>query len=268
MEPRPRRNPPCLVTRPSSGCPTRAPGCSKRSGHALPRPTSPGGAHRRARRDHADQRHGLGPPSDRRHRPGHQRRESDGGGGSGRRPRPHAPAHGDHRREGRLHRHRFADRRRPQRARGRDQLFLSGHRWAYETGQRTRLVTVSSDVLEVSVATTAGLVACKSHAIGYPTTRRRATKHAADLLDLLRLVELYNPRGVLSDQLREGPPNWHESSPTSPRARSSATWRERAPYRWPASPPPRSTPMTSTTSSGTSSASCDRERFECSQRQN
>ncbi len=87
----------------------------------------------------------------------------------------------------------------------RDRLFLSGHRWAYETGQRTRLVTASSDVLEVSVATTAGLVACKSHAIGYPTTRRRATKHAADLLDLLRLVELYNPRGALSDQLREGP---------------------------------------------------------------
>ena len=86
-----------------------------------------------------------------------------------------------------------------------DRLFLCGHRWAYETGERTRLLTPSAAVLEVSVATAAGLVATKSHAVGYPTTRRRATKHAADLLDLFRLVQLYDPRGELSENLRDGP---------------------------------------------------------------
>ena len=86
-----------------------------------------------------------------------------------------------------------------------DRLFLCAHRWAYETGEPIRLLTASADVLEVSVATGAGLVAAKSHAIGYPTTRRRATKHAADLLDLFRLVQLYDTRGELSEELRDGP---------------------------------------------------------------
>ncbi|MFV0317237.1 MAG: hypothetical protein ACK5O2_09805 [Microthrixaceae bacterium] len=57
----------------------------------------------------------------------------------------------------------------------------------------------------MDVATPAGLVATKSHAIGYPTSRRRATKAASDLLDLFRLVDLYNREGELSNELRGAP---------------------------------------------------------------
>lgn len=66
----------------------------------------------------------------------------------------------------------------------RNRLFVAAHRWAFEDGQLARLTTATSEPLTATVATTAGLIATKSHAIGYPTNRRRATKHASDLLDL------------------------------------------------------------------------------------
>ncbi|MDQ3351142.1 MAG: hypothetical protein M3501_04175, partial [Actinomycetota bacterium] len=87
----------------------------------------------------------------------------------------------------------------------RNRLFVAAHRWAFEDGQLARLTTATSEPLTATVATTAGLIATKSHAIGYPTNRRRATKHASDLLDLFRLVDLYNREGALSRELREGP---------------------------------------------------------------
>ncbi|MBK5221625.1 MAG: hypothetical protein JJE52_01860 [Acidimicrobiia bacterium] len=87
-----------------------------------------------------------------------------------------------------------------------DRLFVAGHRWAFEGGTPSRLAISAAEPLHATVATTHALVATKCHAIGYPTSRRRATKHASDLLDLFRLVELYNVRSELSRDLRAGPP--------------------------------------------------------------
>lgn len=83
-----------------------------------------------------------------------------------------------------------------------DRLFVAGHRWAFEEADPSRLSVHGADPVAVKVATPAGLVATKSHAIGYPTSGRRATKSASDLLDLFRLVDLYNRDGQLSDELR------------------------------------------------------------------
>ncbi len=84
-------------------------------------------------------------------------------------------------------------------------LFVAAHRWAFEGAVRSRITVLGTEPVAVSVATPAGLVATKSHAVGYPTSRRRATKSASDLLDLFRLIEFYNRNGELSDELREAP---------------------------------------------------------------
>ena len=84
-------------------------------------------------------------------------------------------------------------------------LFVTGHRWAFETGEATRLAVTGSDHLDVRIASVAGLVAAKSHAVGYPNARRRATKHGSDVLDLYRLVDLYDGDGALTVDLRAGP---------------------------------------------------------------
>jgi len=86
-----------------------------------------------------------------------------------------------------------------------DRLFVTGHRWAFEGAEPSRLTVHGADPVAVKVATPAGLVATKSHAVGYPSSRRRATKAASDLLDLLRLVDLYNSEGQLSNELRRAP---------------------------------------------------------------
>lgn len=67
------------------------------------------------------------------------------------------------------------------------------------------MTVLGCDPVVVNVATPAGLVATKSHAVGYPTSRRRSTKAPADLLDLFRLIDLYNRNGHLSDDLRGAP---------------------------------------------------------------
>lgn len=87
----------------------------------------------------------------------------------------------------------------------RDRLFLAGHRWAFETAADERLTVPGAELVSVRVATPAGLVAAKTHAVGYPSSTRRATKHGSDLLDLFRLVELYGVDGTLTDELRDGP---------------------------------------------------------------
>jgi hypothetical protein len=84
-------------------------------------------------------------------------------------------------------------------------LFVAGHRWAFEEAEPSRMTVLGADPVTVNVATPAGLVATKSHAIGYPTSRRRATKAASDLLDLFRLVDIYDREGRLSDELRGAP---------------------------------------------------------------
>lgn len=86
-----------------------------------------------------------------------------------------------------------------------DRLFVAGHRWAFEGAEPSRLTVHGADPVAVKVATPAGLVATKSHAVGYPSSRRRATKAASDLLDLFRLVDLYNSEGQLSTELRRAP---------------------------------------------------------------
>lgn len=84
-------------------------------------------------------------------------------------------------------------------------LFVAGHRWAFEGAVRSQITVPGAEPVALSVATPAGLVATKSHAVGYPTSRRRAAKSASDLLDLFRLVEFYDRKSELSDELREAP---------------------------------------------------------------
>lgn len=84
-------------------------------------------------------------------------------------------------------------------------LFLAGHRWAFETARGERLTVPGAEPVPVAVATPAGLVAAKGHAVGYPSAARRATKHGSDLLDLFRLVDLFGVDGSLADDLRDGP---------------------------------------------------------------
>ncbi len=86
-----------------------------------------------------------------------------------------------------------------------DRLFSIGHRWAFDEAVPTGLATCSSTPVVVPVATPAGVLAAKSHAIGYPNAMRRATKHAADLLDLFRLVDLYDRDGTLARSIAAGP---------------------------------------------------------------
>lgn len=84
-------------------------------------------------------------------------------------------------------------------------LFVAGHRWALETAQPLRLTGASGIEVTLSVATPAGLVAAKSNAVGYPSARRRATKHGADLYDLFRLVEVFDRTGELAGAVAHAP---------------------------------------------------------------
>lgn len=85
-------------------------------------------------------------------------------------------------------------------------LFVAGHRWALETAQLVDIrLAGSSDGVSVPVAMPAGLVAAKSHAAGYPRATRRATKHAGDLYDVFRLVEVFDRQGDLASQLVAAP---------------------------------------------------------------
>lgn len=87
----------------------------------------------------------------------------------------------------------------------RHRLFLAGHRWAFDTAEQARLTVPGTTPLLVQVATPAGLVAAKSHAVGFPTSTRRATKHGSDLLDLVQLVDLCGGGDALAASLRAGP---------------------------------------------------------------
>ncbi|MEX0665399.1 MAG: nucleotidyl transferase AbiEii/AbiGii toxin family protein [Acidimicrobiia bacterium] len=87
-----------------------------------------------------------------------------------------------------------------------DRLFVLAHRWALETAT-TVTVSTTGDAPQASipVAVAAGLVATKSHAAGYPRQARRATKHGGDLYDVFRLVEVFDTRGELRDQIKSAP---------------------------------------------------------------
>jgi hypothetical protein len=86
-------------------------------------------------------------------------------------------------------------------------LFIAGHRWALDTARHVNVATTSDPMATVTVrvATPAGLIATKSHAVGYPNAARRTTKHGGDLYDLFRLVEAFDARGQMRAELTDAP---------------------------------------------------------------
>lgn len=83
-----------------------------------------------------------------------------------------------------------------------DRLFVTAHRWAYETATTCRLSS-NRIPFEARVASAAALVATKAHALRWATANRRATKRTSDLYDLYRLAEL--PATNVIDPLRLAP---------------------------------------------------------------
>jgi hypothetical protein len=87
-----------------------------------------------------------------------------------------------------------------------NRLFFLGHRFAFDTATTLQLGTRDrADLVEVPVATPAGLVAAKSHAVGHPRAIRRATKHAGDLYDVFRLLEVFDADGSIGDAIARAP---------------------------------------------------------------
>jgi hypothetical protein len=85
-----------------------------------------------------------------------------------------------------------------------NKLFLAGHRWALDTATPVRLASGGAEVT-VPVATAAGLVAAKSHALGYGRPQRRATKRGGDVYDVFRLLEVFDARGDVATALAAAP---------------------------------------------------------------
>jgi hypothetical protein len=87
-----------------------------------------------------------------------------------------------------------------------NRLFFLGHRFAFDTATPLQLGTRDrAELVEVPVATPAGLVAAKSHAVGYPRAIRRATKHAGDLYDVFRLLEVFDADGSVGESIASAP---------------------------------------------------------------
>jgi hypothetical protein len=86
-------------------------------------------------------------------------------------------------------------------------LFVLGHRWAFETATPMQLGSRGPDskAVEIPVATPAGLVAAKCHAVGFARAVRRATKHGGDLYDVFRLIEVFDADGSLGTELAAAP---------------------------------------------------------------
>jgi hypothetical protein len=86
-------------------------------------------------------------------------------------------------------------------------LFMAGHRWALDTAQLASITTTGAAIptIGVRVATPAGLIATKSHAVGYPNAARRANRHGEDLYDLFRLIEAFDTRGQMRTELTAAP---------------------------------------------------------------
>jgi Nucleotidyl transferase AbiEii toxin, Type IV TA system len=86
-------------------------------------------------------------------------------------------------------------------------LFVLGHRWAFDTATPMQLGSRGPDptAVEIPVATPAGLVAAKCHAVGFAREVRRATKHGGDLYDVFRLIEVFDADGSLGAELAEAP---------------------------------------------------------------
>jgi hypothetical protein len=85
-----------------------------------------------------------------------------------------------------------------------NKLFLAGHRWALDTATPVRLAGGAA-VVTVPVASAAGLIAAKSHALGHGRPQRRATKRGGDLYDVFRLLEVFDARGEVATALVAAP---------------------------------------------------------------
>lgn len=92
-------------------------------------------------------------------------------------------------------------------------LFVAGHRFAFDTATTMLIGTRGEDTddVELPVATPAGLIAAKSHAVGHPRAKRRATKHGGDLYDVFRLIEVFDADGSLGHEVAAAP---HSLGPT------------------------------------------------------
>ena len=86
-------------------------------------------------------------------------------------------------------------------------LFVAGHRFAFDTATLMRIGTRGAEAndVELPVATPAGLIAAKSHAVGHPKAKRRATKHGGDLYDVFRLIEVFDTDGSLGHAVAGAP---------------------------------------------------------------
>jgi hypothetical protein len=86
-------------------------------------------------------------------------------------------------------------------------LFVAGHRFAFDSATPLRIGTRGADhaSVEIPVATPAGLVAAKSHAVGFPRAIRRSTKHGGDLYDVYRLVEVFDADGSVGREIAQAP---------------------------------------------------------------
>ena len=74
-------------------------------------------------------------------------------------------------------------------------LFVASHRWALDTAANVTVATTAAldDAHTIRVATPAGLIATKSHAVGFARSQRRSTKHGSDLFDVYRLLDAHGP---------------------------------------------------------------------------
>ena len=87
-----------------------------------------------------------------------------------------------------------------------NRLFFLGHRFAFDTATNVRLGTRDrTETVELPVATPAGLVAAKCHAVGHPRAIRRATKHGGDLYDVFRLLEVFDADGSIGRAIADTP---------------------------------------------------------------
>ncbi len=86
-------------------------------------------------------------------------------------------------------------------------VFTAGHRFAFDSATPLRIGTRGADraTVELPVATPAGLVAAKSHAVGFPRSIRRSTKHGGDLYDVFRLLEVFDADGSMRAELANAP---------------------------------------------------------------
>ncbi len=84
-------------------------------------------------------------------------------------------------------------------------LFVAGHRFALATARPLRLSTAGGRAVMLPVATPAGLVAAKSHALGYARAQRRQTKGPGDHYDVFRLLEVFDARGDVRTALGAAP---------------------------------------------------------------